>query len=500
MATFKKTLSGDSRYRIELKVIESNTNISTNTSDVDYELAAYKSSGSGYYALNKTNPIKVVIDGATIVNKNIAYDFRNTTKIVLASGTVRDIQHNADGTKTIQCSGYFKDNENSLGSATASGSLTLTQLHKAPVPSIVSIYEQDNLLRRLGLTNTFVANVSSKSFTLSAEPYDEAQIESYTLTNGSNSVTTSTSNVVFNFKLYPLTIINNKVPIVVTATDDMGGVGSTTIEYENYIPYFKPTLIQSNLKTPRDGQLTGKAKLIANGTYFNGNVGTISVTPIVRYRYTEKGTNNFSNWIETIPTYQNGTWELEADIGAERGTSETPPSNWFDPEKMYEVQVIIIDTLQTQLTIQDFGYVYTSTILLGDAIMTKYKDRVDFKKITINGEEITFPKVLYQGNASATLTLNDTYTNYKYIEIFYCYNDDTSFNVCKIPTNIGSRVQLVGDYDNGSILYHNVAIYNFSGTTLTKVNEVRWRYEDGAAVRRTNNTTDIKIRLILGYK
>lgn len=129
MATFTKKLSNDNRYSITLVVNEQSTSISNNTSTISYTLTATKSSGGGYWTASKTNPVKVKINGNTLVDKNVAYDFRDSTPqtITLATGTTT-IQHEVDGTKTISCSGYFKDNSNSLGSATASGSLKLTDI------------------------------------------------------------------------------------------------------------------------------------------------------------------------------------------------------------------------------------------------------------------------------------------------------------------------------------------------------------------------------------
>lgn len=509
MATFKKTLSGDNRYRIELKVTESNTNISTNTSDVDYELAAYRNySSGGYWTSSKTNPIKVVIDGSTIVNKNIAYDFRNTTKIVLASGTVRDIQHNVDGTKTIQCSGYFKDNENSLGSGTASGSLTLTQLHKAPEPYIETITEMNTTLTSRGIANdTFVANLSAKKITVDSTTYDEATVSSnaYVIKNGNTigAYFPSSGYYLLNFTSNPLTIEDNKVKLEITATDSMGAKGTTIVEYNNYIPYTKPTLIESELKTPRDGQLTGKVKLIAKGSYYSGN--DLVVTPKVYYRYGVKDSGEYSDWTDLIPTYQNGNWELEADIGAERGTSETPPSNWFNPEKMYEVQVYVKDTINSS------SRTYSSYVLLGDAIMTKYKDKVDFKKLTIKKKQILAPYILYEGNESMTdsnITLEDDVSNYQYLEIFYFYYADLDDIKCKSSIKIynpnGNIAMLTGNYDNGTRYYSETARYTINGTSMIRSLATRWRFGTGGENNTRANTTSsnqsIFIYRVVGYK
>ena len=140
MATFKKTLSGDDRYYIELEVKEvtGSVSIEDNTSDVSYKLTATKKSGSGYYSNSAVNTVKVTIDGQDIVNKKMSYDFTGSTPktITLASGTLNNIEHNADGTKSLSCKGYFKDGANSLGSGTASGSLTLSTIPRASSISV----------------------------------------------------------------------------------------------------------------------------------------------------------------------------------------------------------------------------------------------------------------------------------------------------------------------------------------------------------------------------
>ena len=134
MPTFTKTvtMSGNSNYSITFTVTEvlPSDYIQTNKTNVDYTLTVTKSAGSGYWDYNEENPVVVSINGSTIVNTNISYDFRNSTPktITLASGTVTGIAHNSDGTKTIAVSGSFTDNGNSLGSATASGNLTLTTI------------------------------------------------------------------------------------------------------------------------------------------------------------------------------------------------------------------------------------------------------------------------------------------------------------------------------------------------------------------------------------
>ena len=132
MATFTRTLSNNSNYYIQLTITEilPSDYLTTNKTDVNYNLTMTKTSGTGYWDNSARNNVKVIIAGSTIVNKNIAYDFRGSTPktIVLASGKVTGIEHNTDGTKTIAVSGSFSDPTGDLGSATASGNVVLTNI------------------------------------------------------------------------------------------------------------------------------------------------------------------------------------------------------------------------------------------------------------------------------------------------------------------------------------------------------------------------------------
>lgn len=139
MATWSNTLSGNSNYRLDLIVNQSSQNVSANTSTVSYTLNLVKTSGSGYWTNDNSLSYNVVIDGTTVASGTTSYDFRNAIPktITLASGT-RTITHNADGTKSISCSGYASDSANGLGSRTVSGSLALTTIPRASQPSLSS--------------------------------------------------------------------------------------------------------------------------------------------------------------------------------------------------------------------------------------------------------------------------------------------------------------------------------------------------------------------------
>ena len=140
MAQYEAIMSGRSNYKIVLTVTETSYSTANNTSNVHFKLEAVKTSGSGFYSYSQVSPMSVTINGTVVASWNVTYDFRNQTPktLLFAEGDVNGIAHNTDGTKTIAVSGYFKDGANDLGSATASGNLTLTPIprHFTQTPKV----------------------------------------------------------------------------------------------------------------------------------------------------------------------------------------------------------------------------------------------------------------------------------------------------------------------------------------------------------------------------
>lgn len=129
MATFTAVMSGDSRYSITLQLDYQSYDSATDSATYTYSLTATKSGGYGFWASNPTNPVRVTIDGTNVVNTAKSYDFSTYPNdqpktITLASGSVT-IPYNGNTTRTVNVSAYFSDANNSLGSATATGTVTL---------------------------------------------------------------------------------------------------------------------------------------------------------------------------------------------------------------------------------------------------------------------------------------------------------------------------------------------------------------------------------------
>ena len=158
MAEFTKTLSGDSRYTLKLIVTETvpSDASTTNKTKVSWILKATTTSPYGRWDTSG-RPTSVSINGTTVYNQTTPYDFRNVTEITLASGSNVEISHNDDGSKTIACSASVDWSDNNLGTATASGNLTLTTIPRASEPTCSNV--------TMGNAVTINTNRKSSSFT-----------------------------------------------------------------------------------------------------------------------------------------------------------------------------------------------------------------------------------------------------------------------------------------------------------------------------------------------
>lgn len=161
MATWRKTLSSNQYYEVILNVNQTSQSIANNTSNISWSLQVRKSFGSGYWGADNTaSTWAVEIDGTNVSTGSNSYDFRGGAPLTktIASGT-RTITHNGDGSRSFSANGYWKDNVNGLGSATASGTFTLSTIPRA---SELTAFSFASHLKN-GVANTINYTVSRKS-------------------------------------------------------------------------------------------------------------------------------------------------------------------------------------------------------------------------------------------------------------------------------------------------------------------------------------------------
>lgn len=132
--SYTAELSLDSRYSIQLTLqeIASSAYIETNSTSIKYALTATKKSGTGYYDEGANAPVKLVIGSQTIIDQKISFDFRGSSPktITIASGTTNEIEHETDGSKSINVIAYFKM-PTGQGEATINKNIALSVIPRA---------------------------------------------------------------------------------------------------------------------------------------------------------------------------------------------------------------------------------------------------------------------------------------------------------------------------------------------------------------------------------
>lgn len=160
MATVSTSCNGSygNHYTLYLSYKVNSQDINNNRSNITVEMYAQADSTSyKAYNSNATNPVKLVVDGSTKVNKKISMDFRNKKKVNMASWT-GDIYHNSDGTKSIKISGEFSING---VSSLSGGSISKSGWNLGTIPRTSTISSTNC---SVGQSLTINVNKSSSNF------------------------------------------------------------------------------------------------------------------------------------------------------------------------------------------------------------------------------------------------------------------------------------------------------------------------------------------------
>lgn len=338
-------------------------------------------------------------EGTVKVGSNATHEFEGFDEVVkVASSWVLfatftdEIEHDTDGTKTITISGSVTGSTGtSLAGKTSSGSKTfeLDRLHKVPDEVTFDILEVNEDLINAGVSNdTFVKDLSIKSFNISGNTYDNATIKEYGIVNRIVPYGTETLPLIIDFSqneiLTDLTYVT-KVPIAGRIIDSYDTAGFSETLLFDYIPYNKIKLVETSTTVKRNGQTSGRVRLNINGNLYNGVVGNVDQSaykPIVKYKFWQTGTDEPISYDYEIAsnniTIENGVFSVS---NYEIGSSVETDINWFNPDNAYKVKIYIEDNF-TSYESQE------KSIAVGEATWTEYKNRVDFKRITLQNVDI----------------------------------------------------------------------------------------------------------------
>lgn len=300
--------------------------------------------------------------------------------------TVSNTGNKSNPTK-ITVSGELVNASFSPTSASASGELSLTPLHDAPVLSDVTFKEKNTQLTGLSVAdNYFVANLSKKDFTIDAETYDDAKITKYEVIIGDKSYSSTTNTITIDFAENNLSVLydenagRNIVELYVKLTDDLGGEAKFAFPYTYVILYTRPTVEKTSTtikrKTGNGTVLTdNKALLNFIGNCYKGNdvIGNNN-KPVVQYKIWDAETSEPASYTS-----------LTTSNVANVAIKDFELSN-LSYLKSYKYKIRIYDTfykIETTSTIKE------DRLPTGKSVWTEYKDRVDFEKITVKHKEVS---------------------------------------------------------------------------------------------------------------
>lgn len=129
---FDVAMSGNSNYRLKLTVTENSYDVTTNKSAGIWSLELYYVSAPSIPSYNLiTSTARVTINGVDRFNGRVNFDFRNyVSPQTLCTGSFSDVEHNADGTKTMSVYTYF-DSDLGMATGTISDTMELTTIPRA---------------------------------------------------------------------------------------------------------------------------------------------------------------------------------------------------------------------------------------------------------------------------------------------------------------------------------------------------------------------------------
>ena len=383
------------------------SNRTANTVDLEIKVTShlqYSSSSlgtgvlTGYLKINNTN--------YSVNIKSKSESWSGTTKHTTTKQiTIEDLT----GSQTLLEDITFRV-ARETGSSSSSGYLNETMCsdieipvgHTAPDNISYTITETDSALQELGIANNvFVENKSIKKFLFSYNLYDDATLSKVSIWNGASAVYSSNTNpLILDLKTQPLPSKNEngKITLKGKVTDSMNGssfADGSGWDLYDVIEYTIPTINETLTTAKRNGQLTGKVLTNLVGAFFKGEIGNYNQQNLlsIKYKFWENSSTveEPTEYSNTIPSesilYTNNTFKVS---NYEIGSDNENNSNYFNPKKSYKIKFLIKDI---------FNEIESSirSIPVGESTWTEYKDRVEFKKITIQNKDIV-DDIIYANN------------------------------------------------------------------------------------------------------
>ena len=357
--------------RLGYQIISEDT--ATNTREIKLQLEA-RTIHSKYTAVG--NQLTPTIDGVPLNPIGMNFSTSNVnvwqvlgTRNIAIVGAFNGIK---TGSFTTNLTGDW-----GLKSGSASVTINLANLHTPPVVTKVTMQEKNSLVNSYA---GIVQFLSSKTITFTTTTYENATISSYQVYHNGVLIGSSTTNgMTIDFDKVGTLItfpMNNKTYCTLrfVVIDSYGTSGYLESQYE-VIPYVKPNLVQTSSSVKRNGQLSGKVKLNLVGSFYNQKVNNVANTIKLEFTYYKKGETEPTTYY-TIPFTLNGNSLNISNWSVAINNQEITD---IDKNYAYNFKIRATDKFNKQSEI-------TLLCPVGEYVWAEFKDRVDFKDITIKSQ------------------------------------------------------------------------------------------------------------------
>lgn len=394
MATINGS-TNNSNWTFKLEAVETANSVTNRNSTIKVDVYIGRASTQSYLGgsynvsvscAGQTQSSSGTIAYPTYINGGQWLFLKTFTFTVSNTGT------NASPTN-VSITSNFSSSAFTPSSASASGSLTLKVLHLDPTLNLATMVETNQDMIDLGVPDTTVVrHLSKKRITLNATSYDNATL-SYQLSHFEANYAIPSETEYQDSNVFDTDYINNDVPISNNRAmirqrvkDSLGGSASGFLrvlvdDVENFptgIDYSKPSIVRTstNIKRKSGGGVVltdNKASLNIVATIYKNNdiIGNNNDIVEIGYKIWSSKESEPENYTPVTPNISDGNVTV----------TDLEILN-IDYTQVYRYKIIITDTYGYSDTISD------GKLSTGDSVWTEYKNRVDFKRITLGGFDI----------------------------------------------------------------------------------------------------------------
>ena len=439
--------TNNNQWTYKLEVSETGYSVQDRTSTVQVKTYIGRASSQSYLGGGYNSSVSVTGASSQSKSGNIPYPTYINGGAWLELQTFTFTVPNTGNPTTITISSSMSSSNFTPSSCSASGTMQLTVLHLDPVINTATIVETNSVLTALSVPDTTIVRyLSKKTITLNVTTYDSAT-PTYRLRHLNSdyalpSSSTYQSSNVFNtdYTTHDVVIGDGKANLIQDIKDSLNGTATDwvyvsingTAQKPNGIPYAKPTIERANtsIKRKSGGGTTltdNKAVLNLKATFYKSNdvIGNNNNIQQIGYKIWLQSASEPSSYTTLTPTIS----------GSNITISNLEISNMVYT-KVYNYKIILKDR---------FGYqdIVEGSLPTGESTWTEYKDRVDFKEITIGQSKklsLLGQSIRVKMSASQTISRNTTTkVNTNTLD----YNDSTALTLTNSAVYIGKGVSSV---------------------------------------------------------